>query len=147
MLAQAEPVRTLAHSPWDLRQGPTPLWDTGLLRRSPGALLRGLGPLADPPGEQQHNRPNQNQWPRSILTAQTHGGRAVPQGVAVTPARPLLRGMWGAGQRPRGPVGNLPSGHALAHTWENWPQSKGALGGGDASDDAVKQEADLLPLG
>lgn len=34
-----------------------------------------------------------------------------------------------------------------SHTWENRPQPKGALGGGDASDDAVEQEADLLPLG
>lgn len=31
-------------------------------------------------------------------------------------------------------------------TWENRPQPKGALGRGDASDDAVEQEADLLTL-
>lgn len=31
-------------------------------------------------------------------------------------------------------------------TWQNWPQSKRASGGGDASDDAVEQKADLLAL-
>ena len=34
-----------------------------------------------------------------------------------------------------------------APTWENRPQPKGALGRGDAADDAVEQETDLLSLG
>lgn len=34
-----------------------------------------------------------------------------------------------------------------AHTWEQWPQPKGASGWGDTTHDAVKQEADLLTLG
>lgn len=36
--------------------------------------------------------------------------------------------------------------HLLLLTWQNWPQSKRASGGGDASDDAVEQKADLLAL-
>lgn len=31
-------------------------------------------------------------------------------------------------------------------TWEHWTQTKRAFGRGDAADDAVEQEADLLPF-
>lgn len=36
--------------------------------------------------------------------------------------------------------------HTPTHTWENWPEPEWTFGRGDASDNAVKQEADLLSL-
>lgn len=46
---------------------------------------------------------------------------------------------------PRPPWVDPLGGGAL--TWKERPQPKGASGGGDASDDAVEQEADVLAVG
>lgn len=70
----------------------------------------------------------------------------------MTPAWAAAQWRVGVRAEAKGPCwqsGDLPPSHAPARTrtWENWPQSKGTLGGGDASHDTVKQEADLLSLG
>lgn len=51
------------------------------------------------------------------------------------------------GQEGGSPPPPHPAEWVPAHTWEKRPQPKGAPGRGDASDDAVEQEADLLTLG
>lgn len=112
----------------------------GLLTRSPGALPQGLGPLADRPGAAAAQLSQQKRtW--SVLTAQTYEEGLCPQ-----------EAQWHVGGRAEAKGrcwqrGDLLPSHAAARTWENWPQSKGTLGGGDAAHDAVKQEADLLALG
>lgn len=71
-------------------------------------------------------------WLRCLRVPHGVSGLSVPH--LVLPQRK------GPNQRPR------PQGHTPTRTWENRPQPKGAFGWGDAADNAVEQEADLLSL-
>lgn len=75
-------------------------------------------------------------------TAPPHGERAAPWESASEASAEGFSAARGA----RAAAQGLPHGPQPARTWEDRPQPAGALGRGEAPDNAVKQEADLLPL-
>lgn len=129
-LAPTEPALT----PATAGEGPAQVWETGRLGRSSGSRARAS---CWPTWCSCSNCPNRKPRPLSVPAAQTPWRRGCAR--ANAPGSPRSSSPPDPPTRPGSPT--------PAPTWENRPQPKGALGRGDAADNAVEQETDLLSLG